>query len=174
MASKSVLKQESSTAEPMQILLLPVLFSFLLLMVATAAFAVAPAHDSSVRRNCSILYTSDGDDVIVNEHENEDCQYNGNNVEVYDYDGEVVGASGRIGSFLLRAASAAAAAAVTVSNNKRDGNDQRIFAAVSRSETPGMKSRPGCPILVSIPATEVKDGEFQCARVYSYCQGSEV
>ncbi len=54
--------------------------------------------------------------------------------------GEVVGATGRIGSFLL----------------KHDAN----YAAVPRKERPGTLTDEGCPIFVSVPATQISDGKF--------------
>lgn len=58
----------------------------------------------------------------------------------YEYTAEVVGASGRIGSFLLRS-----------------GNGD--FVNVPRDALPGSLTGAGSPIYVSVPATQVADGE---------------
>jgi hypothetical protein len=53
--------------------------------------------------------------------------------------GEVVGATGRVGSFLL-------------------GSDVN-FVPVPRQGRPGSLTDEGCPIFVSVPATQISDGE---------------
>ena len=56
-----------------------------------------------------------------------------------NYKGEVVGANGRIGSFLLRSVD--------------------DYASVSKDQLPGSYSQVGNPILVAVPATQISSGE---------------
>lgn len=56
-----------------------------------------------------------------------------------DCKGEVVGANGRIGSFLLRSVD--------------------DYASVSKDQLPGSYSQVGSPILVAVPATQISSGE---------------
>lgn len=59
-------------------------------------------------------------------------------------EGEVVGYTGRIGSFLLRA--------------------KPNCVPISKDMTPGVSSPPNTPIFVSVPATQVLSGMFKKKR----------
>ena len=65
--------------------------------------------------------------------------------------GEVVGANGRIGSFLL--GSDVNYVPVPRHRNDNDDNDN------GDSIRPGSFTRDGCPIFVAVPATQIPNGE---------------
>jgi len=88
-----------------------------------------------------------------------------NDIYHYRYQGEVIGANGRIGSFLKRSFDNVC----YESNDDHDDMTKLGLVAIPRQQNinddqppaPGSLTEKGCPIFVSIPATQLRKGKLK-------------
>ncbi len=142
--------------------------AFFLQLTPTTTTSPYPATCRKEARR-SLLFQRNNDEYEKGGKENS----NSGRHQEGGYGGELVGATGRIGSFLFRAITSkqqnlhnntttldkdATSSSKNTTTKDYDNNSNLVKLSRAEGISPGLSSPPNTPIYVAIPATEVRSG----------------